>query len=137
MRGKNSPERNFVSTRARTHNHQVMNVTCSPLSHPGGAFCPLTQTNLREKAFENFVRKGEINMLVISTLSFFYNVFHHFKDKPIINLSSASAFFSPFPNNDTFRRPWETSLLKTPWEKEKLLVTSNFSFSHSVFYPFE
>ena len=23
------------------------------------------------------------------------------------------------------------------WEKEKLLVTSNFSFSHSVFYPFE
>ena len=29
-----------------------------------------------------------------------------------------------------------TSLLKTLWEKEKLLVTSNFSFSHSVFYPF-
>ena len=27
------------------------------------------------------------------------------------------------------------SLLKTPWEKEKLLVTSNSSFSHSVFYP--
>ena len=25
---------------------------------------------------------------------------------------------------------------KTLWEKEKLLVTSNFSFSHSVFYPF-
>ena len=23
------------------------------------------------------------------------------------------------------------------WEKEKLLVTSNFSFSHSVFYPSE
>ena len=29
-----------------------------------------------------------------------------------------------------------TSLLKTLREKEKLLVTSNFSFSHSVFYPF-
>ena len=28
------------------------------------------------------------------------------------------------------------SLLKTLWEKEKLLLTSNFSFSHSVFYPF-
>ena len=27
--------------------------------------------------------------------------------------------------------------MKTLWEKEKLLVTSNFSFSHSVFYPFE
>ena len=38
--------------------------------------------------------------------------------------------------------PWilrvcSTSLLKTQWEKEKLLVTSNFSFSHSVFYLFE
>ena len=29
-----------------------------------------------------------------------------------------------------------TSLLKTLWKKEKLLITSNFSFSHSVFYPF-
>ena len=26
---------------------------------------------------------------------------------------------------------------KTLWEKEELLVTSNLSFSHSVFYPFE
>ena len=26
-----------------------------------------------------------------------------------------------------------TGLLKTPWENEKLLVTSNFSFSHGVF----
>ena len=43
---------------------------------------------------------------------------------------------NPFPHNDTFWRPWETSLLKTLWEKEKLLVTSNFSFTHSVFYPF-
>ena len=32
--------------------------------------------------------------------------------------------------------PGETSLLKTLWEKEKLLITSNFSFSHSIFYPF-
>ena len=41
-----------------------------------------------------------------------------------------------FPHSDTFWRPWETSLLKTLWEKEKLLVTSIFSFSHSVFYQF-
>ena len=27
--------------------------------------------------------------------------------------------------------------LQTLWKKEKLLVTSSFSFSHSVFYPFE
>ena len=42
----------------------------------------------------------------------------------------------PFPHNDTFWRPWETSLLKTLWEKKKLLILSNFSFSHSVFYLF-
>ena len=30
----------------------------------------------------------------------------------------------------------KTSLLKTLWEKEKLLVTSNFSVSHSVFNSF-
>ena len=45
-------------------------------------------------------------------------------------------WFNPFPHNDTFWRPWETSLLKTLCEKEKLLVMSNFSFSHSVFYLF-
>ena len=42
----------------------------------------------------------------------------------------------PFPHYDTFWRPWETSLLKTLWKKEKLLVRSNFSFTHIVFYPF-
>ena len=30
----------------------------------------------------------------------------------------------------------KTSLLKTLREKEKLLVTSNFSFTHSVFHQF-
>ena len=35
-----------------------------------------------------------------------------------------------------FLRVCSTSLLKTLWEKEKLLVTSNFSFSHSVVHPF-
>ena len=41
-----------------------------------------------------------------------------------------------FPN-----KPWllcvcSTSLSKTPWEKEKLVLTSNFTFSHSVSCPF-
>ena len=31
--------------------------------------------------------------------------------------------------------PKEKGILKTLWEKEKMLVTSIFSFSHSVFYP--
>ena len=41
-----------------------------------------------------------------------------------------------FPNKPWFSCVCSTSLLKTLWEKEKLLVMSNFSFSHSVFYPF-
>ena len=48
----------------------------------------------------------------------------------------SNIWFNPFPNKPWFLRVCSTSLLKTLWEKEKLLVTSNFSFSHSVFYPF-
>ena len=44
--------------------------------------------------------------------------------------------FNSFPNKPWFLRVCNKSLLRTLWEKEKLLVTSNFSFSHSVFYPF-
>ena len=35
----------------------------------------------------------------------------------------------------TFKDPEGRSLLKTLWEKEKMLVTSIFSFSHDVFNP--
>ena len=45
-------------------------------------------------------------------------------------------FFNPFPNKPWCLRVCSTSLFKILWEKEKLLVTSNFSFSHCVFYPF-
>ena len=41
-----------------------------------------------------------------------------------------------FPNKPWFLRVCSTDLLKTMWEKENLLVTSNFSFSHSVYYLF-
>ena len=34
-RCENMPERKFASTGDRTHNHQIMSPTCSPLSHPG------------------------------------------------------------------------------------------------------
>ena len=42
----------------------------------------------------------------------------------------------PFPNEPWFLRICGTSLLKTLWGKEKLIVKSNFSFFLSVFYPF-
>ena len=44
---------------------------------------------------------------------------------------------NPFPKKPWILRVWSASLLKTLWEKEKLLITSNFSFFHSVFYPLE
>ena len=31
----------------------------------------------------------------------------------------------------------EKTILKTLWEKKKMLVTSIFFFSHSIFYPFK
>ena len=39
---------------------------------------------------------------------------------------------NPFQNKCIFSSIRSTSLLKTLWEKENLLVTSNFSFSHNV-----
>ena len=43
---------------------------------------------------------------------------------------------NPFLNKPWFLCVCSISLLKTLWEKEKLLVTSNFSFSHIVFHPY-
>ena len=40
---------------------------------------------------------------------------------------------NPLLNRYSFRRINNRLLLKTFWEKEKLLVTSNFFFSHNVF----
>ena len=67
-------------------------------------------------------------MLVICIFSFShkYFLYHHCK----------SRWLNPFPNKPCFLRVCSTSLMKTLWEKEKLLVTSNFSISHSVFYLF-
>ena len=47
-----------------------------------------------------------------------------------------NSYLNPFPNKPWFLLVCSTSLLKTLWEMEKLLKTSNFSFSHSVFYRF-
>ena len=52
------------------------------------------------------------------------------------NIKILTSMLNTFPNKPCFSRVSNRSLLKTLWEKEKLLVTSNFSFSQSVFYPF-
>ena len=86
---------------------------------------------------ENIVGKGQ--MLVTSIFSFSKNVFRSFQRlsfPEVLNMEIVFYSVNPFPHNDTFWRPWEISLQKTLWEKEKLLAMSNFSFSHIVFYPF-
>ena len=60
---------------------------------------------------------------------------HRFWNKTVRFRIPSLSSGNPFPN-----KPWllcvcSTSLLKTLWEKEKLLMMSNFSFSHGVSYP--
>ena len=43
---------------------------------------------------------------------------------------------NPFPHIDAFWRICSRRLLKTQWQKETLLKTSNSSFCHNVFYFF-
>ena len=54
----------------------------------------------------------------------------------ITYLQITDTIINPFPNKPWFLRVCSTCLLKTMREKEKLLVTSSFSFSHIVFYLF-
>ena len=52
-----------------------------------------------------------------------------------VRLGVTDHFNNPFPNKSLFLRDHSSRLLKTLWEKEKLLLTSNFSFFYCVFYP--
>ena len=79
----------------------------------------------------------------ITDLQLFEIGFHPLPNNKILHLSKYKAVagqrkkkygtLNPFPNKPWFLRVCSTSLLKRLLEKEKLLVTSNFSFSHSVF----
>ena len=51
-------------------------------------------------------------------------------------MTGNGAVLNPFPNKPWFLRVCITSLSKTMWEKEKLLVTRNFSVPHTVYYLF-
>ena len=73
-----------------------------------------------------------------------FNCEHSYADAPVLahiieyNLTYEwvyRSYISSLPHNPNFWQPWETSLSKILWEKEKMLVTSNSSFSHNVFYP--
>ena len=64
VRGENTPERKVASTWDRTHNHQVMSPTRSPLSHPGG-FQKAGHTGVRNEIvsiLDELKRQGVINV---------------------------------------------------------------------------
>ena len=44
--------------------------------------------------------------------------------------------FNPLPHNPDFRQPWERKLLKTLWEKEKMLVPAFSLRFQQYFLPF-
>ena len=49
-------------------------------------------------------------------------------------IKTINSLLKPFTTQiPTFNEPQKIDLLKTLWEKEKMLVTSIFSFSHNVF----
>ena len=103
---------------------------------------------------ENTVKKGEIARNKLYGTYFLFKM--HFKMLSAICLNldqskilssgnglkncllyiSSSYNVNPFPKKPWFLCVCSTNPLKTLQEKEKLLVTSNFSFSHSVFYLF-
>ena len=57
------------------------------------------------------------------------------KSRQPVHLSKLSwSSFNPLLHRYSFWSINNRQLLKTFWEKEKLLVTSNFSISHNVFY---
>ena len=107
----------------------------------------LVFTCLKYKSFENIVEKRRnCSQWAISSFPtvFSTRTFCHFQQSGSC-LQTFSIWKSlrfsfgkglMLPHIDTFWRPLETNLLKTLREKEKLLVTSNFSFTHSVFYQF-
>ena len=82
---------------------------------------------------ENYVEKREI--ACISNFSFSHNVSKGFLPRPSKGVN-VWEWVNPFPNKPWFLCVCSSSLLKTLVGKKKLFAISNFSFSHSVFYPF-
>ena len=75
-----------------------------------------------------------LNWITVSPFVHIFDIITFFATefkKPKISLTGKG-----FPKNPTFNDPKEEGFGKTLWEQEKMLVTSIFSFSHSVIYSF-
>ena len=75
---------------------------------------------------------GFFNDRVVQAVSSLVGVVNPFPKWQILDFSEMKAFADDISNLTKMAKS-SPNVLKTLWEKEKLLITSNFSFSHSVF----
>ena len=79
-------------------------------------------------------------MTVILTGFISFSLYHYFNNGYVVRqpvaLEESAEHYWPFSKQALVLCVCSTSLLKTLWEKKKLLITSNFSFSHRVFFSF-
>ena len=119
VRDENTPERNFALTRSRTHNHQVMSPTCSPLSHPGRA---------------QSVRLSPVSIITSPILNYpalrivLWQLLLLFQDIP--------PSFNPFPHNDTFWRPLGNLPFENNVGKGEIARNEQFLVFPQCFLPF-
>ena len=84
--------------------------------------------------FEFQTASRTICFFLSTMLSIPFTIAIHFPTKMV--LIYASSIINPFPNKAWLLCVCIRKISKTLREKEKLLVTSNFSFSHNVFSYF-
>ena len=83
-----------------------------------------------------YVIVGKRNLLNVwkSCQTNLYQTTLIFGVKDIVETIMAKSFVNPLLHTYSFWRINNRQLLKTVWEKKKLLIMSNFLFSHNAFY---
>ena len=96
-----------------------------------------------DKCGRNFQRKTDLRKhkeiaMCRACIWLFLTIFLGKPTTCMITSFSAELFLliNPFPVVGALKRTWSRLLLKTLWEKKKLLKTSNFAFCHNDFNSF-
>ena len=105
----------YVQRRAANHDYPIL-PTCVPRDYHGEC-----QANLIRKMQCSFSWDWGPSF---PTQGIWYSIF-----------SNHPVFIYLLWHNPDICQFWQRRLLKTLWEKEKMLVTSIFSFSYNVFFP--
>ena len=104
------------------------------LTRNQGLETPFNHSINQYKVF--FEGKLSLSICESSTVNFQGTCLHKLESKSFSSFSILTVTaFNLFQNKPWFLPVCSTSILKTLWEKDKLLVMSNLSFSHRVFDP--